>query len=467
MNNIIFMTNFVLGRMRRIYYMSYPENRKDYKKSRICYSVGDTAAQTIIQLAGGMYLVTLMNALGISDGNMGIISSIATLAAAAQIISVKLSARLSKNKLFVCLTVLQKLWLGFIYFIPLMNISNSLKVVLMISCYSLAHISIQIGTPATVDWLASLIHSKLRGRYFAKKDSVAVFCTSSTTLLMALMLDFLSEENMNLAFVIIGSVLVLLALVNFIAFTLMKEPKESITDENGKEMHGALARRKKIEMYQNISQSTKFLKEFKIALQSADFRMMLALNFLWLTAFNVSCPFISSYQIKELSLSYTYIMALGFICTLGRVYLAPKAGVLADRVGMGKVTRWAMTSLGINLLLYVFTVPSNAYIMMIPNNIFGALAWTFISVGLLGIQLQLFDENKRIIQFSLFSVLSGAYGFTVAFLAGKLIDLLQSMDLQIFGMRVYAQQITNLLGVFFVILVVLFIRFKIEPRLNG
>ena len=69
MNNLVFMTNFFFGKMRRVFFMSYPENKQDYKKSRVYYTVADSAAQTIVQLAGGTFLVALMEALGISDGN--------------------------------------------------------------------------------------------------------------------------------------------------------------------------------------------------------------------------------------------------------------------------------------------------------------------------------------------------------------------------------------------------------------
>ena len=66
MNNVVLMTNYIMGRMRRVYFMSLPETRHDYKKSRICYTVGDSAAQTIVQLAGGTFLVALLVALGIA-----------------------------------------------------------------------------------------------------------------------------------------------------------------------------------------------------------------------------------------------------------------------------------------------------------------------------------------------------------------------------------------------------------------
>ena len=105
MNKFTLMLYLCLGRMRRMFFMSYPENEREYKKSRVCYIVGDTANQSIAQLTSGTFLVALMEYLKISDGNMGIVSSLVSLAMLGQLVSIKLAKCFSKNKLFVCLMI--------------------------------------------------------------------------------------------------------------------------------------------------------------------------------------------------------------------------------------------------------------------------------------------------------------------------------------------------------------------------
>lgn len=60
MEKLMLDMNWCLGRLRRIYFMALPESEADYEKSRRRYIVGDSAAQTIAQLAGGTFLVSLM-----------------------------------------------------------------------------------------------------------------------------------------------------------------------------------------------------------------------------------------------------------------------------------------------------------------------------------------------------------------------------------------------------------------------
>lgn len=464
MNNVVLMTNYIMGRMRRIYFMSLPETRRDYKKSRICYTVGDSAAQTIVQLAGGTFLVTLMEALGISDGNMGIIASVGSLAAIAQIISMKLSVRLEKNKLFVCLTVLQKFWLAFIFFIPLMNLPSGVKKGLMIGCYFFAQICIQVGTPATVDWIANLIPAKLRGRYFAIKDSIAVFTVVTAMLIMGILIDVVKAHYLNIGFVILGVSIALLTLINVISFSKMKEPRTSQMNNEGKEIHGQLAR--KSQQTKLSRQEIKLYKETVEALKNASFRKVLFLNCLWLSAFFIASPFNSSYQIKDLSLPYTYIMALSFITSMLRVYLTPKAGRLADRVGMAKVMRWALTAMGIHYMMMMLSRPGNAYVTAAAAALFSSLGWIFIGIGMLGIQLELLDEKKRIVQFALLSILSGIYGFAISFVAGKAINAMQAVTLALGEYHIYAQQITNFMGMIFTVLTILYLYNRIERVTN-
>ena len=462
MNNVVLMTNYVMGKMRRIYFMSLPENRHDYKKSRVCYTVGDSAAQTIVQLAGGTFLVMLMEVLGISDGNMGIVASISSLAAIANLISMKLSAKLEKNKLFVCVTVMQKFWLAFMFFIPLMSISSGMKRVLMVACYCLAQVSIQLGTPATVDWVASLIPSKLRGRYYATKDSIAVFVVVTVMLLMGIFIDIIKEVNINIGFIVLGTVIALLALINVVSFSKMKEPKVSAMDNSGKEIHGSLVKKSRGGAYQK--QDISIIREAKEALKNKGFRKILWLNFLWLTAFYSASPFNSSYQIKDLSLPYTYIMILSFATSMLRIYLTPKAGKLADKLGMAKVMRWALTAMGLHYTMLSLSRPSNAYAMAAMASTFSALGWTFVGIGMLGIQLEYLDEKKRIVQYAFLAMMSGVYGFLVSFVAGRLIDMLQGIELSIGSYKVYAQQITNLNGVVFVVITILYLTIAIAGK---
>ncbi len=461
-NNLMFMNRYLLAQMRRIYFMALPESKEDYKKSRVYFTISDSAVQTVAQLSGGTFIATLMAFCGISDANIGIITSLVSLAAISQIFLIKYFKRIKKYKFLVCFTAFQRLLFTLIYFIPLLPIANSVKAILIVILYFLAQIFVQIGAPASQDWIASLVPSKLRGKYFSIKDSVAVFVVSSTMLLTGIALDYYKSKNILSGFIIIGILIFILVLTNVIALSMMKEPKISYMNEDGKEMHGRLAKRANLNILKEKENG--IISEMKEAFQNRKFRKAFILQNLYTLAFYIAIPFNASYQINQLALPYTFIMLVGFIANLYRICIAPKLGRMADKHGMAKILRYSLFALGLNLLTMAFAVPGNAYQMQIVAAILGSTAWAFLGIGLFGIQLDFFKNDKRMIWLTLTSSISGVFGFIVSIIGGRILDYLQQKPLILFGETIYAQQVLNMIGFIIVLITVFYIKYFIETE---
>ncbi len=459
-NNLTYLHRYMMGQIRRIYFMALPESKQDLKNSRIYYTTADTAAQTIIQLAGGTFLATLMSHSGISDSNIGIITSLVSFAALSQLFLINYLKKIKKYKFLVCATALQRSLFALLYLVPLLGINNMTKAVLIVLLYFVGQIFVQIGTPASQDWIASLVPSRLRGKYFSIKDSVAVFVVSSVMLICGMILDYFKKVNIMTGFIIIGIVIFLLTLINVISLSRMKEPKTSFMNEDGKEMHGRLAKRAKENETEGETQS--ILSELKEAFCDSKFRKAFFTVGLFTLGFYICIPFFASYQINDLNLPYTFIMVIGFIFNLYRIYITPKLGRLADKFGMGKVLRYSMLALAINFLSMALTMPFNKYPMQILVAFLGSTAWAFVGIGLFGIQLDFYRSEKRMIWLTITSSICGIFGFLVSILGGFLLSHFQSLSLSLLGQKIYAQQILNIIGFCIILFTVFFIRFHIE-----
>ncbi|MBB5194525.1 MFS transporter [Anaerocolumna cellulosilytica] len=463
-NNIKIAHRYLFAQIRRIYFMALPESKQDLKKSRVNFTIGDSAAQTIAQLSGGTFIAALMSYCSISDANIGIITSLLSLAALSQIFLINYFKKLKKYKFLVCYTALHRGLFSIIYFIPLLAIGNGQKAILIVVMYFIGQLFVQIGTPATQDLIASLVPSRLRGKYFSIKDSIAVFVVSSAMLLAGMILDYFKKENLLTGFVIIGLIVLVLVIVNVVALSKMKEPKLSYTNEEGKELHGRLARKAKdFEKNQNFEEQS-VASEIKDAFQDRKFRKAFILQSIYVTGLFICNPFNASYQINQLALPYTFIMLIGFIANLYRIYIAPKLGRLADKYGMAKVLKYALFALGLNLLTMAFTVPGNAYPMHVLGSFLSSTAWAFVGIGLFGIQLDFFRPEKRMIWLTILSALSGFMGFVVSIIGGNILDYLQSKDLSLFGSSIYPQQVLNVIGFTIMVFAVLYIKFFIETE---
>jgi hypothetical protein len=111
-----------------------------------------------------------------------------------------------------------------------------------------------------------------------------------------------------------------------------------------------------------------------------------------------------------------------------------------------------------------FTMPINAYPMHILSSFLGSTAWAFIGIGLFGIQLDFFKSEKRMTWLTITSSVSGVFGFMVSIVGGSLLNFLQKSSLQLFGQKIYAQQILNLIGFGVILFAVYFIKFHIETE---
>lgn len=462
MSKLILDFNWLLGHLRRIYFMALPENEEDYEKSRGYYRAGDSATQTIAQLAGGTFLVSLMLSVNIPDATIGVITSMASFAALFQLFTMQKINRLKKRKLFVSLCVLQKLFLALIFFIPLMSLENHTAQFLIIAGYFFAQACTQIGTPATQDWIATLVPMELRGRYFSRKDAIAVFVTVTTMLIAGVIMDKTAGPLQHIGFLINGSLILILVILNFWAFSCMKEPRHARLNAFGQEMHGHLARKNKEDA--PARQKGVLKTEILEAFRNPDFRKAFWTNILWLTAFYTSSPFNTSYQIKDLSLPFTFIMVVGFFGNLIRIAITPMVGRMGDRYGMACIYKYSLVGILLNFAFMALSVPSNAYPMTIAATIFSAIGWSFAGIGLFGIQLELINEEKRTLQLSILSSIGGVYGFLVSFLAGRLLSHLQHTPLILAGRPLYAQQITNTLGVLFLTALILYTKFVVQKR---
>ncbi len=462
LDNLMFINSFLLAKLRRIYFMALPENKNDFKKSRVCFTVGDSAVQTIVQLSGGAFFATLMKFCGISDANIGIITSLVSLAAISQIFLINYFKKLKKYKFLVCFTALQRLLFTVIYFVPLLPLSSTKKAVLIVILYFTGQIFVQIGAPASQDWIASLVPGRLRGKYFSIKDSIAVFVVSSTMLIGGIILDFFKSRNLETGFIIIGTLIFILVVINVTAFSKMKEPKISYMNQDGKEMHGRLA--KKARANEKPGKEKAIFAEIKDAFCNRKFRKAFILQSLYTLSFYICLPFNSSYQIKELALPYTFIMLIGFIANLYRIYISPKLGRLADKYGMARLLRYTLFALGLNMFTNALTVPGNAYPLFILSQVIASTAWAFVGIGLFGVQLDFFQNEKRMIWLTLVSSISGVFGFFVSIFGGSLLNFLQKSDLQINGVPIYAQQVLNFLGFIIMLFTVWYIRFHIETE---
>ncbi len=449
------------GRLRRVFFMALPENEEDCRKSRNAFITTEIANQTMQQFVGGTFLAAALSYLKLSDGMIGMVMSVTTLSTVFNLLIMNYVQQLGKRKLFVCFLILQKIWLSFMYFIPLFHWRTGTKAFWFILFLTVGQICTQISTPAINDWIGDLVPPETRGEYFARKDAVAVFVVIVSMFLMGFVFDHFYENDHYYSYPVIGIAIFLLVIINLAGFLSMKEPRGYLCDPEGHEMHGALLRRHKNTNGSTASGQHVFF-DCMAALKNREFRAVLFMTCMWNMAFYIAQPFNNSYQIKELGLSFTYIMTVSLGANMIRVLLTPFIGRKADRIGMANMLILILILYTAGYFFMMLAVPGAGRIMYILSVILSSISWCFINTGLLCIQFEFLDRKLRMLQFALLMAVSGVVGFLVSAAGGRLVDFLQKHPPVLFGRSLYAQQVMNFLGILMTAAVILYLYVKIR-----
>lgn len=460
MDNLKWMFWYWGGKFRRQFFMSIPESEKDYRNSRRMFIAADTMNQIIANLAGGTYLMGLLAHLGVSDGTIGIILSLGTLAAVFQLFIIEFVQKLKKYKLYVVLTILQRVWLGVLFLVPFMGGLTQVKAALVIILFLFAQIWSQTGNTVSVAWMAMLVPDRIRGTFLARKESVAVFLAVFSMFIMGIVYDFFESINMQYAFAVNGTLLIILALVNTALFMFMKDPKHSLMNADGKELHGKLAKRAEKDMK---AEKKPFLEIFREAFGSSGFRKVMVMTILWNVCYYIVCPFMSSYYIKDLGLSYTFVTMINLIATVVRVSILPMMGKFSDEKGAEGVLSFSLGVFMVSYLILAFTVPSNGVVMYCIASLVSAVGWSYIGAGLLNIQLKNIEESKQTEQYAILSGVCGFAAMVISVISGEILDFLQRHRVAIAGTELYAQQVLNLVGAVLILILILYVMLVVKP----
>ncbi len=467
MDSIKYYLYFLLGKLRHQYFMQLPENDEEYKSSRIWFIVDGATAVTIGALIGGAFLAALLRALGISDSLNGIISAIPSLACIMQLLGLELAKRMRKIKLFVCVfAIIHRLLFAFLFFIPFLPIGLAFKVVLCIIIFLLGHVLGQLIAPVAGNWISSLVPEDIRGKYFANRDGIMVFVSVVISLGAGQAFDKLKMWNApDLKFLFISLLILVMAIINFIALSIVKEPKYSFCSKDHKEMHGSLVK-KRMHPADCMCQED-FKSTFKKVVSNKPFRTSIILTVLWQSAFFFSTPYFGIYQISDLGLSYTYIMIMGFVGSMIRIILTPIGGKIADKKSWALVLEVSLLIMGIAFVINGFTVPSNAHIMFAVFSVLTGIAWAGIAPGIFAIQLDLAPDGDKTAYLGINAAIMGVCGFISSLVGGYILHLVIEMNNQIMGYTIFGQQLLSVgSGILFLILT-LYIRYRIKARLGA
>jgi MFS family permease len=406
--------------IQSIYFDSTPSNRKDYEKGRRLFVYEGCFAVGVFSLTSGAFLAGLANYMGATDEFNGIIGAIPVFAGVVQLFSGIVFEKLEKRKFLISISCLFfRLLLGLMFFIPFIMKGTNTRLTLLAGTYGLAYLFASFISPPANNWIVSLIPEYMRGSYLAKKDAYSLAFLTILTLIVGKVLDiFRQADKEYLGFVFLGIIVMSMAISNFYFLSSIKEPKVEV-------------------MKNNFKLSDIFLKPIK----DKKFRAIIILFVLWNIGLQVAGPFFAVYMVTGLKLSYSYIMIMGVLSSIARIFMVPYWGKLADNKSWVTCTKYSIGLLSIIHTTWFFVNNTTAWIMVPILHIFSGIAWGGINMALFNIQFIFSPKEGRTIYLGVNAAYGGVLGFLSTIIGSTILGMLQGNSFAVSSFRIGNMQV--------------------------
>lgn len=412
--------------------------KKDiYRSSRVGNIITAALEYFISMLVIDSYLAKLTTDIGISDSVTGILTSFVSLGFGFQLFAIFLINKKPVKRWVTALTIINQLFFAFVYVIPFFEMSKTVKTVLFVAMLLLAHIILNVSSPAKIDWHMRLVDDDKRGRFTALKEIVSLLGGMVFSFVIGTVIDT-CEANGNLhgAFIFCAVGILGLMVIDTVVLLLMKEkPHEEI--EVGE----------KVPVMKVVGQILRDKKIFKVLLVSV----------IWYVALYSTIPFYGTYKIKELGFSMTLVSILSAAYAIARSLASRPLGRYADKHSFTRMLNICFVIVFVAYSINMFTVPANGKVFYTIYYMLYAIAMGGINSAGTNLIYDFVEPDKRVAALALQHTLAGFAGFFATILVGFIVDYIQKSGNTFFGMNVYAQQVVSAIGAIVVLLALLYL----------
>jgi len=431
-----------------------------YGRSRRLFTADLSLTTNINTFASGPFLAGWVVFLGGSDALNGIIAAVPSLATPIQLLSAFFYGSLKRRKAAVIiLASIIKLFSAMIFLLPLLLFDTKFALPSMILLFVMIHVFTNFSLPGVTNWIVDLVPKPMRSKYFANREAISLAVGAIAMLIVGRAVDIITASSGRKdAFLFLACVILAHTVINIVVLILADEPRtkqaQLVEDQVTQMEH--IKPIKKSKPAKSKSQ-IKLWEPFRHKAFVKVFYMML----LWNIGASFAGPFSSVYQVKSLSLSFTYITILSVISMVCRVVLIPLAGKLAIKKGYFFVCYWSIILIAIHYVLWAFTIKENAWILLPILFVESAIGFAGINFSLFNIQIAAMPEEIRTTCLSVMNSLTGILGFGCTLLASILVNKMGDISVEVIGVPFSSLQI-----LFFIAAVLLFVCAAYTIRLS-
>lgn len=420
----------------------------EYKRTRVAYVMQAMFEYFISILVTDAFIAKILDYLGVSEANIGVITTIISLAMFFQLGSLLLAkSRISVKKMVLLFSTVSQLLFSLLYLIPFFTISDVTKRYVAVIFIVIAYFSLYIFSPIHYKWAYKFVRSEQRARYSAAKEMISLGAGSTFSIIVGIIIDrFEGLGNLEGAFTFIAMSAFIVSICNFICILMMKdEPKEERVD----------------------SEKLKLSDVMKNTFGNKGFRVCLYALSLWEFTRYFQLGFMGSFKNTMIEGSGVFsspMLVVQIINLAGhgvRLLLSYPIAKYSDRKGYAKGMQIGLIIAACAFLCNTFTSTSTWYLIIIYTILHNA-CYVGITANGFNILYSYVDNTYFAQALAIKNCIAGLCGFGAAIVAGKLLTYVNNNG--IFGMKLFGQQVLSAVSLVLTVVVFVFVRFVVSKQ---
>lgn len=402
-----------MGAIKRCLCNDKPMTDKDYSVSKIAMITGGASLSCGLSFVTGSYFSALLKYLGASEVTSNFILSLATIPGFFLIILPYITANLKFKKPFsVCSMFFECLPLGIAFLLPVITGKTMFGVIFAAFLFVLHSITTYFRVPVNQEWMISCVEGRGgASAFFGLKDGIGNAVLIITYLVLGIITKHFVGEKEVTGYVIMGSIAIIMWLITFISYVVMKEPY-------------------------NPSNTKTSVNVFKMLWQLVTYKpykQFFIYQLLYIFATYLTSSLMSVMNVQVFGMKLEILSYFTVIDLVLRVILSVVFGKLADKKGTKPVIAIGMIAYAVNAALYLFMTAQNAYLLKFISIPFCAVAGSAVGAPAFIYIFECLPEQNRSSFIACHNIIILILATIVAFVSATFVDVMHGFNIEIFG----------------------------------
>ncbi len=398
----------------------------------------------VTMLITGAYLAKLLSNMGIPDATVGIISSVLSLAFVSQLISIFFVQKIKNvKKTVVPIHILGQCLFAFLYLLPFLKLPTGVASLFVGGCLLLGYLCNYSVATIIYKWGNSFVNPATRASFASTKEIVGLSTGVAVSLGVSNLFEFICKtKGDHKGFLFLAILMLIYIVADLICLILMANVKQEKEERAHTLCVGEVV---------------------KMLFSNKSFLCVIFINALWYVAVGFYSGFLGIYQIKELGMSLPLIAAVGIGSSLMQMAFSKPIARYTDRTSYAKGMRLGFIIAAAAVLCVVFTTPKTWWMMIVYLLTYSA-AMAGVSQNFNNIAFSYVDSKYYVEAVAIKNSISGICGFGTSLIGAAILEAIQKNGNQLFGIKVYGQQVLAVIGFTAIVINILFTKFVLEKR---